>query len=248
MTFNWKGNNKTGSIGVPCPGTEVRVEEDGELSFRGDNIMKGYYKNPEANAEVFDEDWFKTGDLGRIDEDGYIHITGRKKEIYVLSGGKNVAPLVIEETMKSIPVISQVFLVGDGRKFCSALVTLDVGVILRDNLGMNADKVPRDPMEQIEELESRGHKLSDFVESEEVRSDIESQIQVLNKRFMNPEQIKKFTILPRDLNIDSGELTPTLKIRRKQIRENWADEIEACLLYTSPSPRDATLSRMPSSA
>ena len=227
MTFNWKGNNKTGSIGVPCPGTEVRVEEDGELSFRGDNIMKGYYKNPEANAEVFDEDWFKTGDLGRIDEDGYIHITGRKKEIYVLSGGKNVAPLVVEETMKSIPVISQVFLVGDGRKFCSALVTLDVGVILRDNLGMNADKVPRDPMEQIEELESRGHKLSDFVESEEVRSDIESQISVLNKRFMNPEQIKKFTILPRDLNIDSGELTPTLKIRRKQIRENWADEIEA---------------------
>ena len=227
MTFNWKGNNKTGSIGVPCPGTEVRVEEDGELSFRGDNIMKGYYKNPEANAEVFDGDWFKTGDLGRIDGEGYIHITGRKKEIYVLSGGKNVAPLVVEETMKSIPVISQVFLVGDGRKFCSALVTLDVGVILRDNLGMNPDKVPRDPMEQIEELERRGHKLSDFVESEEVRSDIESQISELNKRFMNPEQIKKFTILPRDLNIDSGELTPTLKIRRKQIRENWADEIEA---------------------
>jgi len=227
MTFNWKGNNKTGSIGIPCPGTEVRVEEDGELSFRGDNIMKGYYKNPEANAEVFDGDWFKTGDLGRIDDDGYIHITGRKKEIYVLSGGKNVAPLVVEETMKSIPVISQVFLVGDGRKFCSALVTLDVGVILRDNLGMNPDKVPRDPMEQIEELERRGHKLSDFVESEEVRSDIESQISELNKRFMNPEQIKKFTILPRDLNIDSGELTPTLKIRRKQIRENWADEIEA---------------------
>ena len=82
-------------------------------------------------------------------------------------------------------------------------------------------------MEQIEELERRGHKLSDFVESEEVRSDIESQISELNKRFMNPEQIKKFTILPRDLNIDSGELTPTLKIRRKQIRENWADEIEA---------------------
>ena len=227
MTFNNKVNNKTGSIGITCPGTEVRVASDGELQFKGDNIMKGYYNNPEANSEVFDGEWLKTGDVGRVDEQGYVYITGRKKEIYVLSNGKNVAPLVIEETMKSISLVSQFFLVGDSRNYCTGLVTLDGGAILRDKLGMNPDDIPKDPQEQIKELEKRGRPISEFTGSSEIFEEINSQINSLNSRFSNPEQVKKFTILPRDFDIDNSEMTPTLKIRRKQINENWAKEIEA---------------------
>jgi len=227
MTFNNKINNKTGSIGITCPGTEVRVASDGELQFKGDNIMKGYYNNPEANSEVFDGEWLKTGDVGRVDEQGYVYITGRKKEIYVLSNGKNVAPLVIEETMKSISLVSQFFLVGDSRNYCTGLVTLDGGAILRDKLGMVPDDIPKDPQEQIKELEKRGRPISEFTGSSEIFEEINSQINSLNSRFSNPEQVKKITILPRDFDIDNSEMTPTLKIRRKQINENWAKEIEA---------------------
>ena len=231
MTFNNKVNNKTGSIGITCPGTEVRVASDGELQFKGDNIMKGYYNNPEANSEVFDGEWLKTGDVGRVDEQGYVYITGRKKEIYVLSNGKNVAPLVIEETMKSISLVSQFFLVGDSRNYCTGLVTLDGGAILRDKLGMNPDDIPKDPQEQIKELEKRGRPISEFTGSNEIFEEINSQINSLNSRFSNPEQVKKFTILPRDFDIDNSEMTPTLKIRRKQINENWSKEINS--MYTN---------------
>ena len=119
-------------------------------------------------------------------------------------------------------------LVGDNRKFCSALITLDVGAILRDKHGLDgATEVPKDPNEQIAKLEALGSKLSDYTESSEIKSEIEAQVQKLNEKFSNPEQVKKFTILPRDLNVDEGELTPTLKIRRKQINGNWSKEIEA---------------------
>jgi long-chain acyl-CoA synthetase len=190
--------------------------------------MKGYYNNPEATAETMDGDWLKSGDLGRVDANGFVYVTGRLKEIYVSSAGKNIAPLVIEETMKSIPLVSQCMLVGDNRNFCSALLTLDVGAILRDKHGLDgATEVPKDPNEQIAKLESLGLKLSDYTENPEIHAELDTQVQELNNKFSNPEQVKKFTILPRDLNVDEGELTPTLKIRRKQINENWSKEIEA---------------------
>ena len=190
--------------------------------------MKGYYKDPEATAEVMDGDWFKSGDIGRLDEDGFLYITGRIKEIFVSSGGKNIPPLLVEETMKSIPIISQCVLIGDARKYCSALMTLDVGVILRDKFGLDgATEVPKNPVDQIAKLSELGHDLSEFTDSAEVRAEIDAEVQRLNQKFSNPEQIKKFTILPRDLDIDKGEVTATLKLRRKQINENWADEIEA---------------------
>jgi long-subunit acyl-CoA synthetase (AMP-forming) len=190
--------------------------------------MKGYYKNPEATADTIDADgWLHSGDKGEIDSDGYVKITGRIKELYVSSGGKNIAPLVIEETMKSIPMVSQCMLIGDGRKYCSALFTLDVGAILRDKHGMDPAKIPKDPAVQITTLESFGKTLSDYTNSEEIFNEMQVEVSRLNGQFSNPEQIKKFTILPRDLNVDFGELTPTLKIRRIQIRENWASEIEA---------------------
>jgi long-chain acyl-CoA synthetase len=234
-TIGHKDANKFGSVGKPFAG-EIRIHNpnekgDGEIQFRGRHVMKGYYKNPEATAETMDGEWLKSGDLGRKDSEGFVYVTGRIKEIYVSSAGKNIAPLVIEETMKSISLVSQCMLVGDNRKFCSALFTLDVGAILRDKHGLDgATEVPKDPNEQIAKLESLGAKLSDYTESPDIKAEIDAQVQELNGKFSNPEQVKKFTILPRDLNVDEGELTPTLKIRRKQINENWAKEIEA--MYT----------------
>ena len=223
----WNENNKIGSVGKVFPNTDIKVAEDGELLLRGANIMKGYYKNPEATSQDIVDGWFHTGDVGKVDDDGFVFITGRKKEIYVSSSGKNIAPLVIEETMKSIPLVSQCFLVGDRRKYCSALFTLDVSVILRDKINVDIAKIPKDPAQQIKMLEEHSHNLSDFTDNNEVFSELEKEVNKLNNEFSNPEQIKKFSILPRDFTIDDGELTPTLKIRRKQINENWASEIES---------------------
>ena len=132
-SINYKGNVKIGSVGRTLPGgTELKTDTDGEIMFRGRHVMKVYYNNPGATAEVMDGEWLRSGDIGKIDSDGFVTITGRKKELYVSSGGKNIAPLVIEETMKAIPLVSQCFLVGDARKFCSALLTLDVSALLRD--------------------------------------------------------------------------------------------------------------------
>ena len=215
------------------PGDEVImpsytfVSTANAFALRGANIMKGYYKNPEATSQDIVDGWFHTGDVGKVDDDGFVFITGRKKEIYVSSSGKNIAPLVIEETMKSIPLVSQCFLVGDSRKYCSALFTLDVSVILRDKINVDIAKIPKDPAQQIKMLEEHSYKLSDFTDNNEVFSELEKEVNKLNNEFSNPEQIKKFSILPRDFTIDEGELTPTLKIRRKQINENWASEIES---------------------
>jgi len=223
----WNENNKIGSVGKIFPNTEIKVADDGELLLKGDNIMKGYYNNPEATNKDIVDGWFHTGDVGKVDEQGFVYITGRKKEIYVSSAGKNIAPLVIEETMKSIPLVSQCFLVGDNRKFCSALFTLDVGVILRDKVGIDLNNIPKDPLQQIKMLDQNSLKLSDFTDNEDIFNEIEESVKKLNMEFSNPEQIKKFTILPRDFTIDDGELTPTLKIRRKQINENWSNSIES---------------------
>jgi len=234
-TIGHKGANKFGSVGKTFAG-EIRIHKpnekgDGEIQFKGRHVMKGYYNNPKATSETMTGDWLKSGDLGRKDSDGFVYVTGRLKEIYVSSAGKNIAPLVIEETMKSMPLISQCMLVGDNRNYCTALFTLDVGAILRDKHGLDgATEVPKDPNEQIAKLEELGSKLSDYTDNPEIHAEIDAQVQELNKKFMNPEQVKKFTILPRDLNVDEGELTPTLKIRRKQINDNWAKEINA--MYT----------------
>jgi len=233
-TLGHAGANKIGSVGKPLSGTELRIADpdeggNGEIQFRGRHVMAGYYKNPEATADTMTEDgWLKSGDLGKIDSDGFVYVTGRLKEIYVSSAGKNIAPLVIEETMKSIPVVSQCMLVGDNRKYCSALFTLDVGAILRDVHGLDgATEVPKDPAEQLAKLAELGHDLSEYTAvGSDIYNQLEEAVMELNKKFSNPEQIKKFTVLPRDLGVDQGELTPTLKIRRKQIRENWATEIE----------------------
>ncbi|MBC8346711.1 MAG: AMP-binding protein [Candidatus Marinimicrobia bacterium] len=226
-TANHLDANKIGTVGPAIPETEIKIAEDGEVLIRGDHVMKGYYKNPEATNETIIDGWLYTGDVGELDDEGFLKITGRKKEIYVTSGGKNIAPLIIEETMKSIPLVSQCFLVGDGRKYCSALFTLDVSVILRDKLGVDSNEIPKDPEQQIDMLIEKGHSLSDFTESDEIFSEVQSRVNELNVNFSNPQQLKKFSILSRDFTIDDGELTPTLKIRRKQINDNWSSVIES---------------------
>ena len=226
ITINFHGNNKIGSVGKCMPFFNVKIADDGEVLIKGDNVMKGYYKNPDATRETIVDGWLHTGDVGEIDSEGFLSITGRKKEIYVSSSGKNVAPLVIEETMKSIPIISQCFLVGDGRKYCSALLTLDMGVILRDKLGIDATEIPKDPVEQNQMIVDNGKSLSDFTGSKEMYAELSKEVDRLNLNFSNPEQIKRFSILPRDFSIDEGELTPTLKIRRKQINDNWSETID----------------------
>ncbi len=226
ITINFHGNNKIGSVGKCMPFFNVKIADDGEVLIKGDNVMKGYYKNPKATQETIVDGWLHTGDVGEIDQEGFLSITGRKKEIYVSSSGKNVAPLVIEETMKSIPIVSQCFLVGDGKKYCSALLTLDMGVILRDKIGIEATEIPKDPVEQNQMIMDNDKSLSDFTDSKEMYDELSEEINRLNLKFSNPEQIKKFSILPRDFSIDEGELTPTLKIRRKQINDNWADTID----------------------
>ena len=225
-TLNYHGNNKIGSVGKAVLDTEVKIASDGEVLIHGEHVMKGYYKNKEATNETIIDGWLHTGDVGKIDEDGFLFITGRMKEIYVSSSGKNVAPLVVEETMKSIPLVSQCYLVGDGRKFCSALITLDMGIILRDKLDVDPNNIPKDPIKQNEMIVEKGKALSDYTDSEEVFNEIKEKIDEMNLKFSSPEQIKKFTILPRDFSIDDGELTPTLKIRRKIINDNWSKEID----------------------
>ena len=225
-TVNYHGSNKIGSVGKALHETEIKLSEEGEVLLKGQYVMKGYYKNEEATNESIIDGWLYTGDVGSIDSDGFLSITGRKKEIYVSSGGKNIAPLVIEETMKSISILSQCFLIGDNRRYCSALFTLDVGAILRDKVGIETHEISKDPTEQLKQIKENGYSLSDFTESEDIKSEIQSNVNELNRQFSNPEQIKKFSILPRDFTIDHGELTPTLKMRRKQINENWSDIIE----------------------
>ena len=143
-------------------------DRDGEVLIKGDHVMKGYYKNEDATNDTIINGWLHTGDVGKIDSEGYLSITGRKKEIYVSSAGKNIAPLVIEETMKSISLVSQCFLVGDNKNFCTALITLDVGVILRDKLGVDVNAIPKDPSKQIKMLQENGKRLSDFTESDSI--------------------------------------------------------------------------------
>ena len=225
-TLNFIGNNKIGTVGKALPETEIKIANDGEILLKGDHVMKGYYNNKKATEETIIDGWLYTGDIGKLDDEGYLSITGRKKEIYVSSAGKNIAPLVIEETIKSISLISQCFLVGDSRKYCSALLTLDVGVILRDKIGIDPNDIPKDPIAQLKMLKDNGHELSDYTESKTIFEEVKKSVEMLNNQFSNPEQLKKFSILPRDFTIDEGELTPTLKIRRKQINENWSATIE----------------------
>lgn len=223
-TFNKPGAIRYGSAGKTFPGAEVRIGEDGEVLLRGDNVFQGYYKNPEATAETLIDGWLHSGDVGYFDEDGFLFITGRKKEILVTSGGKNIAPVPIEEKLKQIPAISQAVVIGDNRHYLTALLTLNADYLLREKLGIDTSNFK--PTELAERLAEAGRELAHWAEDPHIYEEVEAAIQAVNEQLARVRNIRKFTILPRDFSIDSGELTPTLKLKRKVVYEQWADRIE----------------------
>ena len=206
-TFNFPGRTKFGTVGPPFPGVEVKIGEDGEILVRGRNVFTGYLKDEEATAETLRDGWLHSGDLGEFDADGFLTITGRKKDIIVTAGGKNVAPKLIEGGLKNHPLVSEAVVVGDRRKYLTCLVSLDA-----EAAG--------------EFMTERGLSGSPH-ESADVRSEIQQALDEINKAMARVEQVKKFTILPRELSIDEGELTPTLKVKRNVVTAHFAAQIEA---------------------
>jgi long-chain acyl-CoA synthetase len=200
-----------GSVGQPLPGVEIRIAEDGEIEMRSETVFQGYYKDPEATAAVLGSDgWLKTGDIGTLDEDGFLHITDRKKDILVTAGGKNVAPQNLENDLKTSKYVSQALVVGDRLPYVSALITLDqaeIGSWAAEN-GVDAD----------------GATLAGDPRVRELMQGIVDDVNRERSRF---EQIKRFTVLPRDFTMEAGEVTPTLKLRRRAVQEHFAAEIEA---------------------
>jgi long-chain acyl-CoA synthetase len=205
-----------GSVGQPLPGCEVRIANDGEIELRSETVFQGYYKDPEATAAVLDGDgWLKTGDIGTLDEDGFLYITDRKKDILVTAGGKNVAPQNIENDLKTSKFVSQALVVGDARPYVSALITLDPVEIGR---WANENEIDGD--------------ASMLAGNERVREVIQGVVDDVNRERSRFEQVKRFAILPRDFTMEAGEVTPTLKLRRRAVQEHFAAEIDA--LYAEP--------------
>jgi long-chain acyl-CoA synthetase len=201
---------KFGTIGKPFPGCEVKVADDGELLVRGPNVFKGYYKNEEATREALVDGWLHTGDLGEVDPDGFIRITGRKKDIIITAGGKNITPANIEAEVKQHALVSQCVLIGDRRPYLTALVTLDPEEAAKfgaeHGLGDDPEALASNAM---------------------VRQAIEEHVSKINQKFARVEQVKKFEILPRDLSQEGGELTPTLKVKRSVVAKKYEPQIEA---------------------
>ena len=216
-TVNQSRKSRIGTVGPVLPGVGVRIADDGEIEVRGINVFKEYWRNPEATAAAFDGDWFKTGDLGSFDAEGFLTITGRKKEIIVTAGGKNVAPAALEDPIRANPIVGQVVVVGDRKPFISALVTLDPEMLptwLQNN-GLAADM-----------------SLADAARNGAVRAEVQRAIDRANKTVSRAESIRKFTILPTEWTEASGHLTPKLSIKRGEIVKDFADEIEE--LYRVP--------------
>ena len=211
-TLNIPSALKIGSVGRPVFGTEVRIESDGEIQLRGPHVFKGYWNNPDASADVLlSDNWFASGDIGHLDSEGFLYITGRKKEIIVTAGGKNVSPAVLEDRLRANPLISQCVVVGDNRPYIGALVTLDQeaapGILQAHGISAEALNVPQD--------------------SAEIKALIQQAVNTANEAVSNSEAIKKFVLLPMDFTIDNGYLTPKLSIKRHLVTQDFAADIDS---------------------
>lgn len=211
-TVNVEEAFKIGTVGRPIAGTSVRIGEDGEVLIKGDVVFREYWNNAAATKDSLEGGWFHTGDLGSLDEDGFLRITGRKKEIIVTAGGKNVAPAALEDHLRAHPLISQCLVVGDQKPFIGALVTLD-------------------PEFLPSWLSKHGHPsdtpAADIVDDPELQADVQKAIDDANGAVSKAERIKQFRILPEDFTEETGELTPSLKLKRNKVAENHAAEIDA---------------------
>ena len=211
-TLNLTSALRVGSVGQPIPGTSIKIAEDGEVLIKGPIVMRGYWQNDAANAEVFEGDrWFKTGDLGKLDDDGYLFIVGRKKELIVTAGGKNVAPAVLEDRLRAHPLVSQCVVVGDARPFIGALVTIDQDA-LKSWVAAN---------------KKQGASMADLAVDPQLISVIQTAVDEANKAVSKAESIRKFRILTTDFTIAGGQLTAKLSVKRHVIAQEFAADIEA---------------------
>ena len=203
---------KVGTVGRPVPGTTVRIAEDGEILIRGPIVFRGYLGNANATADALTGDgWFHSGDIGELDADGYLRITGRKKELIVTAGGKNVAPAVLEDRLRAHPLVSQCVVVGDAQPFIACLVTLD-------NDALPAWLAARD---------RPATPAKDLIEDPEVVAEIQDAVDDANRAVSQAEAIRKFTILPVDFSEEGGQLTPTLKLKRAVVMKEFSAEVGA---------------------
>jgi long-chain acyl-CoA synthetase len=210
-TLNLTNHLRIGSVGRPIPGNAVKIAEDGEVLISGPIVMRGYWRNDAANQEVFDGQWFKSGDLGRLDDEGFLYITGRKKELIVTAGGKNVAPAVLEDRLRAHPLVSQCMVVGDNQPFIASLITVDQDMLkgwiaANNKSGATMDTLRNDP---------------------DLIAVIQTAVDEANKAVSKAESIRKFTILPTDFTIAGGQLTAKLSLKRHVIGEQYAAEIAA---------------------
>jgi len=210
-SFNTPTQYRFGSVGPALPGVDVKIAEDDEIMVKGPNVFLGYYKDPEATASTLTDGWLHSGDLGAFDDDGFLNITGRKKDIIITAGGKNITPKNLEAAMKNHELINEAVVIGDRRKFLSALVTID-------------------PEAGEAWASANGEDATALHTSAKLRADIQAHVDEMNSHFARVEQIKKFTILTRNFTVEDGELTPTLKVKRAKVNDHFADDIEA--MYT----------------
>jgi long-chain acyl-CoA synthetase len=211
VSANRPGNNHVGSVGIPFEGIEIKIAEDGEILVRGPNVMRGYYGQPEATAAALKDGWFYTGDVGHIDKDGHLHITDRKKDLFKLSNGKYVAPQLIESLLKQSEFVSQVVVVGAGRKQPVALIVPD-WESLNQALAESGENAPKDRVE-----------LSKYAPAIKI---VQRDIAKLTAELVDYERIRRVALLPDEFSIDGGELTPTLKVKRKVIDDRYGELIE----------------------
>lgn len=226
FSVNLPEDIKIGTVGPPLPGSAARIAEDGEIEVRGVGVFREYWKNPEATAESFRDGWFRTGDIGSIDEDGHITVTGRKKEIIVTAGGKNVSPAALENPIRAYPIISQIVVVGDKRPFISAIITLDEDMLPAwlENHGENP-AMPR----------------ADATRNQRVLSAIQQEIDRANEHVSRAESIRKFVVLDAQFTEEDGTLTPKMSIRRHAILERYAEAIEGIYSSNEPPANGASL-------
>jgi long-chain acyl-CoA synthetase len=207
---------RLGTVGKPIPDVEVRIADDGEILARGPNVMMGYYNKPAETAAVMRDGWFHTGDIGTLDAEGYLAITDRKKDLLVTSGGKKIAPQPIEAALKRSPLVAEVVVLGDRRRFASALIVPEFAALER----------------RLKDLGRTPGERDELVRRDEVLALYQEIVDGLNRELSQFERIKKFRLLPREFTIESGELTPTVKVKRRAVEQNWAGEIED--MYKEP--------------
>jgi long-chain acyl-CoA synthetase len=215
-TVNKPTRNKIGTVGLPLPGTSAKIAEDGEILLRGSIICGGYWQNEAATAETIDADgWLHTGDLGSLDDEGFLRVTGRKKELIVTAGGKNVAPAVLEDRLRAHPLVSQCMVVGDNQPFIACLITLDPETLehWKQQHGKPASATP-----------------ADLATDPDLLADLQAAVDEANQAVSRAESIRKFRVLPDDFTVENGYLTPSLKVKRAVVAKDFAADIEA--LYT----------------